>query len=413
MLAQPHRLVAAICLLLSQSAIAPSAVAVEPPDFDQAKLKRASQALQPFIEKKAISGGVTLVATREGIAHLQAIGLADVDAKRPMQRDNVFWIASMTKPITATAVMILQDRGKLSVDDPVAKYFPSFKTMTVRGSGKGKDQTKPTPATRAITLRDLMTHTSGVNRPRRQPQANPSLLQKAQSMGEAPLNFQPGSQWKYSGGLDVCGAIVEKVSGMAFDTFLEKEIFAPLGMKDTTFYPNAEQRKRLATLYRPVVEGKGDARRYVGFEKATPGFVSYDPKQKKAPGPSGGLASTANDLAQFYRMVLRGGELDGKRILSEQAVKQMTTVHTGELTTGFTPGNGWGLGWCVVRQPQGVTKMLSPGTYGHGGAFGTQGWVDPKRGVIYVLLIQRTGYGNSDASSIRGAFQQAAVDAMK
>jgi CubicO group peptidase (beta-lactamase class C family) len=137
-----------------------------------------------------------------------------------------------------------------------------------------------------------------------------------------------------------------------------------------------------------------------------------DFSKASSPNPSGGLFSTAQDMGRFYQMILNGGELDGRRIVSQEAVQQMTTLQTGELKTGFTTGNGWGLGWCIVREPQGVTKSLSPGTFGHGGAFGTQGWVDPERNMIYVLMIQRTNFGNSDASDLRGAFDQTAVETL-
>ena len=172
-------------------------------------------------------------------------------------------------------------------------------------------------------------------------------------------------------------------------------------MTDTTFHPTPKQQQRLAKLYQPGQNGQP-------FALASHWLVDFS--EAHSPNPSGGLFSTAKDLFRFYQMVLNGGELDGKRILSEQAVKQMTSVQTGEIKTGFTPGNGWGLGWCVVREPQGVTANLSPGTFGHGGAFGTQGWVDPQRNMIFVLLIQRTKFGNSDGSNIRAAFQETAVE---
>ena len=173
-------------------------------------------------------------------------------------------------------------------------------------------------------------------------------------------------------------------------------------MADTTFHPSAAQQPRLAVLYQPGAGGNSLAR-------ATHWLVDISPD--KSPNPSGGLFSTAADMARFYQMILNGGELDGRRIVSAAAVREMTKIQTGDLTTGFTDGNGWGLGWCLVRQPQGVTAMLSPGTFGHGGAFGTQGWVDPQRQMIFVLLIQRTGFGNSDAADIRRIFQELAVKA--
>jgi CubicO group peptidase (beta-lactamase class C family) len=246
-----------------------------------------------------------------------------------------------------------------------------------------------------------MTHTSGLGG---EQQCIGSLKATTEELATRKLSFEPGTKWQYSPGLNVCGRIIEVVSGRPYDEFLGERIFGPLKMVDTTFAPNESQRKRIAKLYQP------------GEDKESLAVASHwitDLSGDVVPTPSGGLFSTASDLAAFYQMILNGGELDGKRIVSQAAVKQMTTVQTGELVTGFTPGNGWGLGWCVVREPQGVTKHVSPGTFGHGGAFGTQGWVDPKTQTIYVLMIQRTKFGNSDGSDIRGEFHRLAKEILK
>lgn len=348
------------------------------------------QRMGQFIEDKQIAGAVTLVTRRGCIVHLDAVGCADVEEERPMKEDSLFAIASMTKPITATAVMILQDEGKLSIDDPVSKYLPEFNSVSLPDG----------PPSRQITIRDLMTHTSGVVGSQR---CESTLAETASAIAARPLGFQPGSRWQYSPGLNVCGRIIEIASGKSYDQFLKERIFEPLKMVDTTFCPTPQQRKRLARIYKP------------GEDKASIVPASHwltDDAGQRAPNPSGGLVSTASDMAGFYQMILNGGELDGRRIVSKAAVEKMTRLQTGELTTGFTPGNCWGLGWCVVREPQGVTKMLSPGTFGHGGAFGTQGWVDPEREMIFVLMIQRSGFGNSDAADVRGAFQEIAIQAV-
>jgi CubicO group peptidase (beta-lactamase class C family) len=273
----------------------------------------------------------------------------------------------------------------------VSKYIAEFADV------KFEDK----PPAREITLRDLLTHSSGVGGSQ---QNQGSLKATAEAIARRPLLFQPGQRWSYSPGLTVCGRVVEVVSGQPFEQFLNQRVFVPLGMKDTTFFPNDEQQSRLARLYKPGVDE--------GTIQATTHWIS-DLGEHRTPNPSGGLFSTVSDLARFYQMILNGGEYGGTRILSEQAVRQMTTCQTGDLTTGFTAGNCWGLGWCVVRQPQGVTSMLMPGTCGHGGAFGTQGWIDVQRKMIFVLMIQRTGFGNSDASDIRGDFQQIAVNAIR
>ncbi len=359
--------------------------------MDPAVLAQIPQRIHQFVDAQQISGAVTLVARRGRVVHLEAVGLADVAANRPMTTDAIFAIASMTKPITATALMILQDEGKLSVDDPVAKHLPEFKNVSLAGG-------KPAGT---VTIRHLMTHTAGLGGSQR---TEESLQKTVEVIVQRPLLSEPGSRWQYSPGLNVCGRIIEVVSGKRYDEFLQQCIFGPLKMLDTSFNPTPRQRKRLVQLYQPGADKKS-------IRPASSWLI--DDAGKRAPNPSGGLFSTAMDLAKFYQMILAGGELDGRRIVSQAAVAQMTRVQTGDLTTGFTPGNGWGLGWCVVRKPQGVTRMLSPGAYGHGGAFGTQGWVDPKRRMIFVLLIQRTGFGNSDDSRIRGTLQGIAVEAIR
>jgi CubicO group peptidase (beta-lactamase class C family) len=395
-------LVWAACLLcaapagvLADDPSAPSGLPrVDPAElgFDPALLDRIAPQMQQFVDRAEVSGVVSLVARRGKIVHLSAVGTADLETGRAMQPDTMFAIASMTKPVTAAAVMILQDEGKLSVDDPVAKYLPEFADVKLR------DGTAPQ---RAMTLRHLLTHTSGLGGSQ---QNEGTLAETAAALARRPLDFEPGTRWQYGPGLTVCGRVVEVVSGKSLDRFLSERLFQPLGMRDTTFLPDEAQRRRLARLYQPGPQGKS-------LQPADHWLLDLSPD--RSPNPSGGLFSTAQDMARFYQMVLDGGRWQGQRILSEQAVRQMTTIQTGELPTGFTPGNGWGLGWCVVRDPQGTTRALSPGSYGHGGAFGTQGWVDPQRKMVFVLLIQRTGFGNSDGSDIRATLQQLAVEALR
>jgi CubicO group peptidase (beta-lactamase class C family) len=350
---------------------------------------RISAAMQEFVAQHQIAGAVTAVAAHDRVLHLEAVGQADIENQVPMRKDSLFAVASMTKPITATAVMILVDDGKVSLDDCVSKYIPEFAHAALKDG----------PPQREITVRDVLTHTSGLVGSQ---QNEGSLQATAEILAKRPLGFEPGSKWEYSPGLTVAGRVVEVASGQPFDEFLQDRLFGPLGMKDTTFVPTADQQQRVARLYKPIADKKSLV--------ATTHWIS-DVTPDRTPNPSGGLFSTAADTVRFYQMVLNGGELDGKRIVSAKAVAEMTSVQTGDLKTGFTPGNGWGLGWCVVREPQGVSEMLSPGTFGHGGAFGTQGWVDPQRRLIFVLLIQRTEFGNSDASDIRGTFQKLAIAA--
>ncbi|NUQ62188.1 MAG: beta-lactamase family protein [Pirellulales bacterium] len=359
--------------------------------MDPAPLAQIAPAMQQSVNDGEAGGVVTLLARQGRVVHIEAVGYADVESKRPMRTDTIFAIASMSKPITATAVMVLADEGKLKVDDPVAQYLPEFADAALE-SGKPN---------RPITLRDLMTHTSGLTGSQ---QNEGTLAETVKKLAARKLQSQPGEKWQYSPGLSVCGRVVEVVSGQPFERFLQDRIFGPLEMVDTTFFPTPEQQTRIAKLYKP-----GAAK---GTLEATTHWLS-DLTPDRTPNPSGGLFSTAPDMVRFYQMVLNRGELDGKRIVSEAAVREMSTIHTGELTAGFTPSCGWGLGWGIVDKPEDVTRMLSPGTFGHGGAFGTQGWIDPERRMIFVLMIQRSGFGNGDRSPIREKFQELAVKAVK
>jgi CubicO group peptidase (beta-lactamase class C family) len=355
------------------------------------ELPAVTAAMDAAVARNEVAGAVTAVVTLDGFAHLGAVGFADREAGRPMAPDTLFWIASMTKPITATAVLMLQDEGRLSVDDPVAKYLPELAGMrTAEGAGD------------VITLRHLLTHSSGLAEVTGEPRLKAHTLAELVTLvAPLPLQFVPGSRWQYcQSGINALGRIVEVVSGKSFPDFLAERLFIPLGMRDTGFAPTAEQQARLAKPYRFVGGGLAPASFYPDFDPTRPGRV---------PAANGGLFSTAPDYARFCRMILGKGSLGGKRYLSEQAVALMTSVQSGALVTGFTPGNGWGLGWCVVRQPQGVSAALSPGSFGHGGAFGTQVWIDPARQVAYVLMVSRANFPNSDGSDIRRDFQNAAL----
>lgn len=347
-------------------------------------------ALQKYVDSSEISGAVTLVGHKGKLVHLGAVGESNLDRGRAMKPGNMFAIASMTKPVVATGLMILQDEGKLSVDDKVSKYLPAFAEMKLRNGDA---------AAREITIRDCITHTSGLVG--NQIFAG-SLEKEVDALAKRPLGFQPGEKWQYSPGLNVAGRIIEVVSEQPLQDFLQARIFDPLKMTSTTFFPNEKQQKRIAKMYGPT-EDK------TSLEEVANRIA--DPGKIVAPNPSGGLFSTARDMFRFYQMILNKGKLRKQRIVSKEAVHQMTSPQTGELKTGFTPGNCWGLGWCITREPQGITGMLSSGTFGHGGAFGTQGWVDPETKTVYVLMIQRTKLPNSDGSDIRKDFQQAAADA--
>lgn len=432
-------------------------------EFDSAKLAAIRDKMQKYVDQQVVPGAVTVIGSKDGIASIEAVGQQDVEGKTPMAVNSLFRIASMTKPITAMGIMILEQERKLSVNDPVEKYLPEFKgqklvyremipvqkpkleppkveksktekskTETSKPAAKTTAQPKVAPKAEAptaaapkaaetkevklidpprpITIRDLLTHTSGL--PGGFPAPNGDLYYKRQlTLKEAvdisarqPLDFLPGSKWSYcNAGIDTLGRIIEVVSGQSYESFLTSRIFVPLGMTDTTFYPSDEQLKRLAALY-DQKDGK-----------LTPvGYVLLGPtRDAKHPIPAGGLYSTGPDLAKLYQMMLNRGALGSERILTGHSAGEMTKVQTSNLDCGFTPGVGMGYGWQVVRKPQGVHSMMSAGTYGHGGAFGTQGWIDPQRDVFVVLLIQRTGMPNADASDLRRDLQLVAVDALK
>jgi CubicO group peptidase (beta-lactamase class C family)/glyoxylase-like metal-dependent hydrolase (beta-lactamase superfamily II) len=351
-----------------------------------------SERVRKYIAAKEVAGAVTLVATPERIVHLDASGNAVLGGDA-MQTDAIFWIASMSKPVLATLLLMLQDEGLLNVDDPVEKYLPEFKGLMTADGKAAK-----------VTIRHLLTHTSGMG------ELTPEQARAAKTLADViphyvarPVGFTPGSKWVYcQSGINTGGRIAEVVTKESLPKLLEKKLFGPLGMKDTTFYLTEKQLPRLAKSYKRTPKGELDETPigFLGGRAAT--------NTDRFPAPNGGLFSTASDYARFCQMVLRGGELDGKRYLKPETVKLMTTIQTADLKTGFTPGNGWGLGWCVIREPQGVTGVLSPGTFGHGGAYGTQAWIDPTAKRVYILMVQRANFPNSDASELRRGFQEAA-----
>lgn len=355
--------------------------------------RRIQDRMREFVDAGEIAGAVTLVASREGTLDLTTVGHQDIESKSPMTDRTVFWIASMTKPITGVAVLMLEEQGKLSLEDLVSKYVPEFEQLK---DSQGKSA--------AITLKHLLTHTAGLSELTSDESAPLRGLDELTNLVvKKPLQFVPGSQWKYSQtAINSAARVVEVVSGEKFDEYLNKRLFQPLKMTDTAFYLSKEQELRLAKSYRREADGelKLDQVRILYGKPAT----SID----RMPLANGGLFSTAPDYARFCRMLLGGGTLESARILRPETVRRFSEIHSGDLKTGFTPGNGWGVGCCVVREPQGVTAELSAGSFGHGGAYGTQAWIDPVRDRIYILMVQRSNFTNSDASPVRVALQKAA-----
>jgi CubicO group peptidase (beta-lactamase class C family) len=373
-----------------------SAFAVEEPG-------KIPQAMQKFVKEQKMAGSVSLVIRNGEVVAFDAVGYRDLESKSPMQKNTIFRIASMTKPFVAAAIMMLEEEGKLDLDDPVEKYLPEFKNMWLKvedgqqaGRKKQGEQILLRKPPSPITIRDILTHTHGMAKVPSNIRLE-SIREHALVASQLPLDFETGSRWRYGGeGINTAARIVEVLSGMAYSDFLKEKIFDPLGMKDSYFKFPEDQAERVATIYVPGEQGG-----LAAMEKHNwSGYFR----------PDGGLLSTASDLGIWMQTILDGGIYGKTRILSEESVKEMTRTQTGDITCGFTEGMSFGLAFAVVKDPQGVTGMLNPGTFGHGGAFGTQYWTDPVNHTIYILMIQRQGFGNGDDSEIRKAFQEIAAD---
>ncbi len=348
--------------------------------------------IENFVAKKEIPGALAMVVDKDRVLQLAFAGYANLETKEELSPENLFWIASMSKPVTAICVMLLVDEGKLSLDDPIDKYLPKMKGLKTEAGEPVR-----------VSVLQTLNHTSGM-RELPAPYSDASLADAAEKYATLPVHFAPGSKWQYSQtGINTAARIVEVVSQMSFDAFLQKRLCAPLGLVDTNFYLTTTQQQRLAKSYARTPEGE---------LKESPIFLlaGKEPTDKnRLPAANGGLFSTPAEYAKICQMLLSNGLWDGKRFLSESSVRALSTPTTGNLATGFTSGNAWGVGCCVVQDPQGPTSMLSKGTYGHGGAYGTQAWIDPVRGRAYLLFVQRANFPNADASELRVAFQKLAT----
>lgn len=373
-------------------------VRVKGSGMDSVKLAGITEQMQKYVDEKKIAGVVTLVARNGQIVNFDAVGMQDIRKELPMTRNTLFRIASMTKPFAAASIMMLNEEGKLKLDDPVEKYLPEFRNMWLV-SEMTDDKAFLTRPARNITIRDVLTHTSGLSSLPEDSLVS-SIKEYILKISGHPLLFQPGSKWRYSGsGITVAARIVEVLSGKPYEEFLSERIFGPLGMENTVFYSANKSWDMVASMYRP----SEDSSLVIGLD---PGWLLGFPR------PEGGLLSTAHDMYIWMQTILNRGVYRGTRILTEDSVLEMTKVNTGDLETGFTEGMGFGLGFGVVRHPSGVTGMLSEGTFGHGGAFGTQYWADPVKNIIYILMVQHQGFMNSDASDIRYALQKIVSEAI-
>lgn len=332
------------------------------------QLAEIPAAMEAEVAAHHTAGAVTLVLQDGKVIHHGATGMADREKSVAMKEDHLFWIASMTKSISVTAIMTLVDEGKLSLDEPASKWLPEL------GEVKMKDGSAPS---RPITLRDLMSHTSGLAfPPRKADDGAQSLKGYALALVKAPLAFEPGADYEYGFGITVAGRIAEMVSGKPFDVFLQERLLDPLGMKDTTFHPDERLRARIAKTYKTVEEGEGLVAAYNPF-------VTSDATVRRMTEPSGGLFSTAADLAKFYEMIRNRGLHEGKRLVSEAAIAEMTKPHTA----GGKAQN-YGLGWQCNLAEKAIVPGFSADSFGHGGAYATHGWIDPGHRLVAIFLVQ-------------------------
>jgi CubicO group peptidase (beta-lactamase class C family) len=407
---KPIRLIAVFLIPILASLLAAAEVTIDKPEnvgMSSERLSRIHEAIQRHLDAGEISGAVTLVARRGRLVHFEAHGLMDIESKRPMQKDAIFRIASMSKPITGVAVMMMLEEGKLRMNDPVSKFLPEFKDPKVAIPRGTAGEFYVIPADRELTIRDLLTHTNGLMTGGIGSKAGPPRMVEGDTLATyiprlaaAPLDFQPGTQWAYSGyaGPDTLSRIVEIVSGQPYDEFLRTRIFQPLGMKDTFFYPPDDRRPRLVTLYRKSPNGLLKAENQDGFS-----LKSYF-------SGGGGLMSTAEDYLQFAQMLLNGGELHGKRLLSPRTVDLMASNHVGEMFNGKLgrPAHGMGYGLLVgiVEDSVAAGLRVSNGSFGWDGAYGTQTWIDSREKMITIVMIQ------TQVASVQRDFENAVMQAI-
>lgn len=365
-------------------------------------------ALQPFIDDNDLAGAVMLVARKDSLVAVESVGYADREAKRPMTDDALFWIASMTKPMVATVLMMLVEEGKLSLDDTVEQYIPAFKgQMMVGARSQTGDIVTLVKSPRPFTIREAFSHTSGMpffSRPEVTIDLFP-LDVAAMSYAMSPLEFAPGTKYQYGNcGINSVGRVMEIVTGQRFDVLMRERLLDPLGMTDTTFVPTSKQLERLAETYRPNKE--------TGTLERTPIVLLRYPLDdtSRQPCPGGGLFSTARDCMRFGQMILSGGTFEGRRYLSPASIRTMTTTQTGDLKRDnpANPEDGYGIGWSTTRRDPGNTDAALLGVTNHGGALGTNLAIDPEHGLVMLYLHQRPGYPNDNQAQVLSAFQAAA-----
>lgn len=355
------------------------------------KSEAVTSVLQPFVDREELAGAVMLVATKDKVLLLDTVGATDRAANKAMNSNAMFWIASQSKPMTAAAFMILVDEGKVSLDDPVEKYLPEFQKVMVKTEADDEHVLLNRPDQK-ITLRLLLSHSSGL--PFKSALEEPTLdlyplSARVRSYAMTPLDSQPGTKYQYSNaGINTAARVIEVVTGKTFEQFLDERLFQPLGMSDTTFWPSAEQAERIAKSYKPGQGGKG-------LEETTISQLYYPLTDKtiRTPMPAGGLFSTAEDVCKFYQMLLGEGEFQGKRILSAQAVHELTRRQTS----------------LKFKESYGLGFSVSETTFGHGGAYSTNSMADRSKGLIYIWLVQHAGFPG-EGGKCQDLFRRTASD---
>jgi CubicO group peptidase (beta-lactamase class C family) len=384
-LRQPKGLLSAGLLTLASSLAGASWLSAQEKvksGMDLQELAKVPARMQELVKAGEVAGVVTLVQRDGNVIQVTAEGMQNMEESRPMREDSIFQIMSMTKPFTAVGIMMLAEEGKLSLTDDVEKYLPEFHGQMLNVYGWMK-----TPS-RHIRISDLMSHTSGMRMESQWAMKDlyqtmdHTLAEAVTAYAKEPLEFEPGTRWLYSNmGIATLGRIIEVVSGESYESYIETRLLRPLQMKDTFFYPPADKLNRIAIVYMPK-NGK--------LVRAGAEILGGDPgafrKGAKYPAPEFGLFSTAADLSHFYQMVLDSGTWKGTRFLSRASVETMREVQTAGMQAGWHLGADYGLAWEIITKPAGTLDMLPIGTFGHGGAFGTQGWIIPKHNMITVFL---------------------------
>ncbi|WP_439634577.1 serine hydrolase domain-containing protein [Glycocaulis sp.] len=371
--------------------------------------------LNQFAAAQARSGYVALIARDGVVQHISEAGYADIEAERPMNADTLVRIASMTKPVTAVAVMQLVEDGALRLDQPLADIIPAFAdahvAVSVMANESGEIAT--VPAARAITIEDLLTHTSGIGyvfdyetdlgrlylTRNVYEDRDMTLEQRIDHLAGLPLYFQPGERWYYSWSNDILGRVVEVVSGQDLESYMQSRIFRPLGMDSTTFFPDEALHGRIATLYTHDESGA---------IQPLPSSLDYAFGANVAAGGAG-LFSTANDYFRFAQALANGGELEGTRILSQEGVNAMTRVHVGadRMPDNMNAGNlGFGYSLGVVYEGQGSSASGYPADFGWGGYFDTDFFVSPQTGVVALILAQEQPSATTPREGARAIFRQ-------